>query len=81
MAEKQPLPSPWSTFHRESIFCRDRGAEPGTQGRYQIGEVQARSWITLRKPGSPHAAGRASGESLLQSKVLHRQEGFSTTRA
>ena len=52
-----------------------------SSGWYQIGEVHARSWITLGMVGSLQVVGRSSGGRLLQSYVLQRHVGFSTTRA
>ena len=49
-------------------------------GAYQIGEVQARSWIVAGIEPSSQAAGRASGSNSRQWRVDQRQLGFSTTR-
>jgi hypothetical protein len=54
-----------------------------------MGEVHARSWIVLRWLGSQQAASSDGTESgrlqstacALQTRVLQRQVGFSTTRA
>ena len=38
----------------------DVAATAGTAGSYQIGEVQARSWMVFGRAGSSHPAGRSS---------------------
>ena len=52
-----------------------------TPGWYQIGELQALSWIVFGTCGSVHAGGRSAAGNELQAYVLQRQLGFSTTRA
>ena len=54
---------------------------PISQGAYQIGEDQARSWITFGVVLLSHPLGRLADASVLQSWVLQRQLGFSMTRA
>ena len=49
-------------------------------GVYQIGDVQARSWMTRGMVGSSQVAGRASSGNVRHWRQLHRQLGFSTTR-
>jgi hypothetical protein len=59
------------------------------QGVYQIGEVQARSWITgwwvsAQQPSSPSGTELGSSQSTaaaLQTYWLQRQVGFSRIRA
>jgi hypothetical protein len=65
-----------------------RDARTG-QGAYQIGEVQARSWMTGRwlsaqQPSSPSGTERGLAQSTpaaLQTYWLQRHVGFSSTRA
>src|SRR5579862_9789716 len=47
---------------------------------YQIGELQARSWITLGTLASAQASGCWSGGCALHTYAPHRQVGFSTAR-
>ena len=65
------------------------GALPAQpEGVYQMGEVQARSWMVFGTSGSQQAAsapGWLAGSSqetswALQAQVVQRQVGFSTTR-
>ena len=56
--------------------------EPQDQGVYQMGEVQARSWMTFGTPRlSQPRASRSSDGSDRHTWVLHRHVGFSITRA
>ena len=62
----------------EGGALRSLGRRAGTHGVYQIGDVQARSWIVFGMAGLSHPG--PSGEAL-QIRVEKRQLGFSKTRA
>jgi hypothetical protein len=48
---------------------------------YQMGDVQARSWIVFWIFGSEHPGGFLTLPAALQLRVEKRQLGFSKTRA
>lgn len=55
-------------------------AHDAVSGSYQIGEVQARSWISFAIFGSVQPAGRSASGRARQVRQLHLQLGFSTAR-
>ena len=59
-------------------------AQPATHGEfgvYQMGEDQARSWISLGMSSRLHAALTVSGDSCWQRCEVQRQVGCASTRS